>query len=256
MKHLPCLLVKEIRSLLFAPSTYAASALFMMIMGIIYWLILLEYSQEAIDSLPIIDFFKGYWLPVLILVPMLTMRCIAEERRQKTLETLLTTPASALEVVVSKFLAAYLLYCGLWMLTLCYPIITSYIVYSNLDFNPFMDRGILLGGYLFIGLSGLLFVSIGILASSLTRSQLVAGMLCFTILFIIIVGGFLIARTPISQNSIIPIIELPMEYALQSFIHLEDFSRGVIDTRPFSFYISNTLLALGVSVLVVESKIQ
>lgn len=250
MKHFFTLLRHEIRALFLAPATYAAAVLFLVLMGWIYWRILLEFSQEPQNELPSGLFFQLFWLPVLFLVPLLTMKSIAEERRHGTLETLMTTPVHAGAVILSKFLAAYFFYCLLWLLTLGFPLLVCLAIDSPLTEAKLLDRGTLTGGYLFIAISGLLFVAVGIFASSLTRSQLVAGMLSFCILFIFIFG---MRQLQEEAYAWLPWVEDMLDY-MQIFRHHEEFTRGVIDTRPFFFYISNTALILGISILVVDSK--
>src|SRR5882672_6369709 len=114
MKHFLTLLSHEIRMLLVSPSTYIAATAFLGFMGFIFVGILENYSTAPQDSSPAVMFFQLFWLPVFFMVPLLTMRCLAEERRLGTLETLLTAPVNAAEVVLGKFGAAYLLYLSLW----------------------------------------------------------------------------------------------------------------------------------------------
>ncbi len=250
MKHFFSLLHHELRALLIAPSTYAAGVLFLFLMGWIYWRILLQYSIEPQEGLPASMFFQLFWLPVFFVVPLLTMKSVAEERRTGTLETLMTAPVSALEVILGKFFAAYLFYCLLWLLTLGFPWLVSITLDSSSTNGLLLDRGALLGGYSFVAVSGLLFIAVGIFSSSLTRSQFVAGMLSFCILFIIIIGMRELQEETMTW---LPWFGETLEY-MQIFRHLEDFSLGVIDTRPFFFYLSNSALVLGISVLVVEAK--
>jgi len=253
MKNFQTLLRHEIHLLFVAGPTYIASFLFLFLMGFIYWLNLRSYTSAAEYELPSTLFFKSYWLPVFFLIPLLTMRSLAEELRQGTLETLLTTSASARSIVLSKFFASYFFYIILWLLTIAFPLVTETVVPSTVVEGQLLDRASLAGGFSFIALSGLLFVSVGIFSSSLTRSQLVAGMLCFTILFILIIGGYLLSQIPFSEQTWLRWLEEPLNY-FQTFEHLEDFSRGIIDTRPFFYYISTAFLFLGLAVINVESK--
>ena len=250
MKHLPQLLKNELRALFISPATYIAAVLFLILMGWLYWRILLQFSLEPQDDLPSALFFQLFWLPVFFMVPLLTMKGLAEERRRGTLETLMTTPATGMEIVLSKFAAAYIFYCCLWLLTLGFPILANLSLNSPMMEDRLLDRATLFGGYLFVAISGLLFISVGIFASSLTRSQVVAGMLSFCLLFIITIGMRALHEEAVSWG---PWLRETVDY-MQIFRHLEEFSRGVIDTRPFFFYISNTALILGLSVIVVEAK--
>src|SRR6058998_3536943 len=117
MKHFWTILSHELRMLLVNPATYIAAVLFLGVMGFIFTGILETYSHTSQELSPGYVFFELFWLPVFLLVPLLTMKCLAEERRLGTLETLLTTPVTTTEVVLGKFGAAYFLYLALWAST-------------------------------------------------------------------------------------------------------------------------------------------
>lgn len=250
MRHFWHLLTHELRVLALAPATYVAAVLFLTLEGLFFLGVLSEYAAAPQDGPPAAMFFQLFWVPVFFMVPLLTMRSLAEERRQGTLESLMTTPVTALEVVVAKFLAAYLFYVLLWTLTLGYPWLVDRALDSPLVTERLLDPGPLWGGYLFTFTSGLLFVAVGIFASSLTRSQLVAGLLAFSILFILILGPHVLLG---GKQPWLSWLEAPLEY-FHLFRHLEDFSRGVVDSRPFFYYGTNALCLLGLATLVVESK--
>ena len=226
MKHFFTLLSHEIRMLLVSPSTYLAALLFLSFMGFIFTTILESYSKAPLELSPAHVFFQLFWLPVLFMVPMLTMKCLAEERRLGTIETLLTTPVTTTEVVLGKYGAAYLLYLALWGSTAGFFLILR--KFSG-DVR-FMDPGPLLGGYLFIAVSGLLFVALGVFASSLSRNQAVAGILSFTMIFGLIFGLSFLAGSSILHREALQPARQAVEYA-QILTHRDDFTRGVIDTR-------------------------
>lgn len=253
MMNLLHLLWHEIRSLLHAPSTYIAMVLSLAIMGFLYYLTLVTASAEPQALKPPTLFFSMFWIPVLLIVPMLTMRSLAEERRQGTIETLLTAPVSPFQVVFAKYLAAFAFYLLVWILSAAFPLIASQVLDQPEARALLLDSGSLTGGYLFIAASGSFFVAIGIFSSSLTRSQLVAGMLSFSILFMVIVGlaAMEILRIESLGDSLFS--ESTLAY-FQIFQHFEDFSRGVIDSRPFAYYLSGAAAILGLSTLVLESK--
>lgn len=242
----------ELRRLMHSPATYLALVIAVTIMGFFYFLTLLAVSTEAQDQAPPTLFISLFWIPVLLVVPMLTMRSFTEEKRLGTLETLLTTQACPTSLVGAKFIAAYFFYLLVWIIALLYPIIASTLASDPATKGLLFSKGPLLGGYLFIAVSGTFFVSIGILTSSLTRSQLVAGMLSFSILFLLILGvaavqllNFdLVAGTPLSDSL--------LSY-FQVFAHFEDFSRGLVDSRPIVYYLSGTTAVLGLSILVLQS---
>jgi ABC-2 type transport system permease protein len=250
MKHFFTLLSHEIRMLLVSPSTYIAAVLFLAIMGFFFANILQSFSSTPMEESPAHIFFYFFWIPVLFMVPLLTMKCLAEERRLGTIETLLTTPVTTTEVVLGKYGAAYLLYLSLWGSTAGF----FYILSKFSGDVHFIDRGPLLGGYLFIAISGLLFIAIGVFASSLSKNQAVAGLLCFTMILALLgVPAWLSGSAMLNHDSLQP-VRMAVDYA-QVLTHRDDFTRGVIDTRQLLFYLSGTVLALIFSILGVEAKL-
>lgn len=250
MRHFFTILSHEIRTLLFAPSTYIAAVLFLSVMGFIFAGILDDYNRAPQETPPAVMFFKFFIVPVFFMVPLLTMKSLAEERRLGTLETLLTTPVSTGEVVLGKFGAAYLLYLLMWGSTYGF----HFLLERYARDARFLDPGPLVGGYVFVAVSGLLFIALGIFASSLARSQAVAGILCFSLLFALIVGfNYLGTVTALNDELLLP-VKVTVD-SLQVFHHLEDFTNGVVDTRQVFFYVTGAVLALIFSILGVEAKI-
>jgi len=253
MKALLHLIGHELKMLFIAPSTYLAMVLSLSLMGFFYFITLVTVSTAEQEQLPSTLFFSLFWVPVLLIVPLLTMRSFAEERRLGTIETLLTTPVRPYQVVIAKFFAAYAFYLSVWSLTLLFPLIATLVSGQPEIKERLFHAGALSGGYLFIAISGVLFISIGVFTSSLTRSQLVAGMLSFSILFMIIVGIAAIRLLQFNVSDSGLLSDAVITY-FQIFDHFEDFSRGLIDTRPFVYYLSSSAAVLGLSILVVESK--
>jgi ABC-2 type transport system permease protein len=250
VKHFLTLLSHELRMLLVSPGTYIAATAFLGFMGFIFTEILGEYSRAPQETSPADVFFRLFWLPVFFMVPLLTMKCLAEERRLGTLETLLTTPVTTTEVVLGKYSAAYLLYVGMWGATAGF----FYILKKFSGDMRFVDPGPLIGGYLFVVVSGLLFVAVGVFASSLSRNQAVAGILCFSMLFALIIGGRRLADMTWFSRDGIEAMRSIVEY-VQIFAHRDDFTRGVVDTRHLLFYLSGTVVTLIFSILGVEAKL-
>lgn len=250
MRHLFTILSHEIRMLLVNPSTYIAAVLFLAVMGFVFTGILESYSATPQEVSPATVFFQLFWVPVFFMVPLLTMKCIAEERRLGTLETLLTTPVSTTEVVLGKFFAAYFLYLLLWGSTGGF----FYFLHRFAGDSRFLDPGPLVGGYVFIAVSGLLFVSIGVFASSVSRNQAVSGIMAFAILFILIIGLRFADGMQFLAIEMLEPARAVVDYA-QVTRHLDDFTRGIVDTRQLLFYLSGTVLALIFSILSVEAKL-
>lgn len=250
MKHFLTLLSHEIRMLLVSPATYVAATLFLGFMGLIFTQILEEYSARAQEISPAIVYFDLFWLPACVMVPLLTMKCLAEERRLGTIETLLTTPVTTTEVVLAKFGAAYSLYATLWGSTLGF----FYLLRKFSGDARVLDPGPLTGGFLFIAVSGLFFVAIGVFASSVTSNQSVAGILGCVMLATLILGGNAISGSNWLDQGILQPARDIVEYG-HVFGHRDDFTRGVIDIRHLLFYLTGTVLALIFSILSVEAKL-
>jgi ABC-2 type transport system permease protein len=250
MKHFPTLLSHEIRMLLVSPATYVAATLFLGFMGLIFSRILEMFSGAPQEYSPARLYFDLFWLPVCVMVPLLTMKCLAEERRLGTIETLLTTPVTTTEVVLAKFGAAYFLYSALWGATVGF----FYILKKFSGDGRLFDNGPLLGGFLFIAISGLFFVAIGVFASSVTRNQSVAGILACVFLGTLILGGNALSDSTWVEQGVMRPAKGIVQYA-HVFAHRDDFTRGVIDTRHLLFYLSGTVLALIFSILSVEAKL-
>lgn len=250
MKHFTTILNHEIRMLLVSASTYIAAVLFLALMGFIFSGVLENYSASSQETSPAAVYFQLFWLPAWFMVPLLTMKCLAEERRLGTLETLLTAPVSTTEVVLGKYFAAYLLYVLLWASTGGF----FYILHHYAADSRFIDLGPLLGGYLFVAVTGLLYVALGVFASSLTRNQAVAGIFAFVLVFMITIGLRFLGTMEILNLESMAAIRAAVDYS-NPFQHLEDFTRGVVDTRQLLFYVSGTVLALIFSILGVEAKL-
>src|SRR3954468_6205551 len=217
--------------LLVSPATYVAATMFLGFMGLIFTKILEMYSVTAQEYSPARIYFEFFWVPTCVMVPLLNMKCLAEERRLGTIETLLTTPVTTTEVVLAKFGAAYLLYSALWASTIGF----FYILKKFSGDVRFLDSGPLLGGFLFIAVSGLFFVAIGVFSSSLTRNQSIAGVLSCVMLATLILGGNALADSVWLDQGILHPAKTVIDYA-QVFSHRDDFTRGVIDTRHLLFY--------------------
>jgi ABC-2 type transport system permease protein len=248
------LIQNELRQQWLSSATYVAGVVFLVPMVLFFWVVVKDYSEFARDELPIIAFYRVFWIPNLFVIPLLTMRSIAEERRMGTLETLMTTPIHPAQLVVAKYASAYLTYISLWLLTLLFPALSHNLLGADAMGDTFAPAANLVGCLVFICLSGSCFVAIGILCSSLTRSQLVAGMLAFTGIFLVIVSGRLFDEIPFPSSQFGTSLGSIGEY-MHTFAHYEWFSLGIIDLRPLIYYGSATVGLLALATNVVERKV-
>ncbi len=236
-----------------SPSTYVAAVLFTVFMGGMYLLSLLSLTETMSSVSPTEQFLGIFPVPVLFIIPILTMRSIAEEKKMGTMDALLTTPVSVFQIVFAKFLACYLYYIALWASTLLFPLITVMYLPESLTVGAIFSPLEILSGYTFIALSGLSYIAIGIFASSLTRTTLVAAMLSFFMLFCILIVGGLLTNVTMPDVPYLAWISSVAEY-LQSFRHLEDFNHTLIDTRPIFLYTSISVLFLSITTITMNIR--
>ncbi len=242
----------ELRTALLSGNTWAVGALFLALMGCIYWFALLECSRSPQNWTPIEATFKLFWFPLLCVLPLLTMRTFAEERRSGTLAALLTTPASTAAVVWAKFLAVWIIWVLFWIGFVAFPLIVDAQLGRAADAR-LHDPAMLWGGLCFIIVSGLLHVSIGILCSCLARSTALAALLAFISLLALTAAGGVMETLPIETWEWLGWLREPATH-LRTFAHLQDFATGILDSRPIVLYLTGTLLCLGLSVLAVEGQ--
>ena len=166
MRKTWALVWRELIAYFSSPLAYVVMTAFLFINGYVFWLIVAYLNDPRTQAMaPLKLLFGGtifFWLFVLFVVPVITMRLLAEERRSGTLEVLLTAPVSETQVVIAKFLSAFAFYVVLWLPTLAYVAILA--SYSKLDWGP------VAAGYLGIALLGGLFLSIGLFTSALVRN--------------------------------------------------------------------------------------
>ncbi len=251
MKRFLTLLRCQIWQMCISPSTYIAAVLFLAFMAMMYLFALVDASRTPTETSPTANFLSVFWVPVLFMVPLLTMRALAEERRTGTLEALMTTPVSAFQIVLSKFAACYIFYLLLWAATVAFPLITLFSLPQFAADPRFFDLGQMCSGYAFIAASGAMYIAAGIFASSLTRTTLVAGMLSFCMLFLAIIGSGIFSKFPLPEG--LSWLSYPAEY-VRTFKQFDDFISSLWDTRPFFLYFSTAALLLAITTLTTESK--
>jgi ABC-2 type transport system permease protein len=159
---------------------------------------------------------------ILFIMPMITMRTYSEEKRSGTIELLLTSPLTDVEIVFGKFFGALGLYLAMLLTTLLY--IGILFIYGNPEWRP------LVAAYLGLLLMGGAFVSLGLFISSTTNNQIVAGVVTFVVFLLLwIIGWF--------ADSAGPTIG-PITSYLSITEHFDDFAKGIIDTKHVIYYLS------------------
>lgn len=222
-----------------------AGAVFLMGLSFVNLLVLLQ--GEATPA-PVTQMFysTGYfWEILLFSSPVITMRLFALEKYSGTFETLMTTPVSDLQVVLAKFTAAMIFYVLMWL-----PSIASILILRQyVSRADAIETSLLASMFLGVLLLGGLFMSLGCFASSLTKSQIMAAMITFTMtyaLFLLSYQAAKVSATSGLQAAVFSYLSMPD--------HMNDFARGLVDTRHVVFYLSATFLFLFFTLRVVESR--
>ncbi len=162
---------KELKGYFQSPMAYIVLSITIAVFNVFFFLII-DQSQEA----TLRDMFKLMEFMFVFIVPLLTMKIFAEEKSTGTIEFLLTTPTSPSQIVLGKYFGAF------WFFTLILGMTLTY--YGILEYFANPDKLPIVLGFLGLWLEGALFISIGIFTSSLTRSQIVAAISSYVLIFV------------------------------------------------------------------------
>jgi ABC-2 type transport system permease protein len=243
---------KELRLYFTSPVAYVVVTIFLLIAGYFFYSIFAFFTLASMQSamnpqmgrdLNVTDsvmrpLFSNISVILLLLMPLLTMRLFAEERRSGTIELLLTYPVRDGAVLVGKYLAALALYALMLALTLVYPGIVMY--FARVEWGP------LLTGYLGLLLMGATFLAVGVFASSLTENQIVASITTFGILLLFWVIGWSADYAGGTLGKVLS--------HLSMLEHYDTFAKGILDTKDVIYYLDLTVLALFLTLRSLEAR--
>ncbi len=224
MKNIYFVWKRETTAYFTSPVAYIVVILFLLITGSIFWF---DFFND-INLLTLRGFFNEAPLFLAFFAPAITMGLVATERRDGTLELLMTMPISAFEIVIGKFFAATTLLGVVFLMTLPYPLSLSRL--------GEIDWGSVWAGYLGLILLASAYSAIGIAASSFVKDQVVAILVSFSICF----GLFLIEKfggNPTGMSAHI------LEY-LSTNYHFQNIARGVVDLKDITYYLSLICVSL------------
>lgn len=236
---------REILSIFVSPIAYVVGFCFLVVAGWAFYVSVHILNHEASQWTVMEFFFNGFpiWIAQVIVMPVLTMRIFSEEYAQGTFEGLMTAPIRDWEIVLSKYFAVLTLYAAIWLPTLLFLPTFRLISLSNVP----LAAGPTWCSYAMVLLMGVLFASFGLLASALTRNQIIAAILSFsmTVLFFF-AGLFIFLDIPGPFREVL--------YHISVFDHMEKFSKGLVTTKVPVFYVSLTALMLFATKSVLESR--
>ncbi len=250
MRNVLAIAHKELRSYFASPIAYVVIGFFAILYGFFFSFILQAFVRQAmqaglmggaqpmnVNQQVIRPVFQNVTVVALFLLPMVTMRTYSEEKRSGTIELLLTSPLTDVQIVLGKFLGAMALYCAMLAITIVH--LGVLFLWGNPEWKP------ILTAYLGFVLFGGCFVSLGLFISSLSKNQIVAGVVTFAVFLLLWVVSWIGSITPEAEKltSYLSIVE-----------HFDDFTKGVIDTSHLIYYLSFITFGLFLTVKSVESE--
>ena len=236
--------VRELRSYFTSPIAYVVMLFFLLLTGVFFMVFVSDFNMASMNpsqygprtlnvTQSVIRPLLGNMSVILLFVmPLITMKPFAEERKSGTAELLFTFPLSDLDLLLGKFLAVLTLFGAMLALTLVFPAFIA--IYSS------PEPGTLISGYLGLILMSTAFIALGLFISSLTENQIIAAVATF---------GMLLLFWIIQWTGTSPVLR-----HLSVLEHFNNFSQGLIDTRDVVYYVSFALLWLFLTLRVLESK--
>jgi ABC-2 type transport system permease protein len=236
---------RELLAFFYSPMAYVLLASSMVLNSAVFLFILAfaaEPSSRETAATVLQYVFGGtifFYFLALAVPAFLTMRLLSEEKASGTIETLVTAPIGETGVVLAKYLASLLFYALLWAPTALFPL----LLWRHGELDP----GPVLGSYLgTLGL-GAMFLAIGLFCSALTRSQIISVLLAFGASFAVFLLGLLDFVTPSMAHD-------SWTSYLNLWSHMEDFGRGIVDTRRLVLYGSTAVFFLFAAVQVLQAR--
>ena len=224
---------KEFKTYFISPIAYIVISIFLLVTGWFFFTTFFLFNQASLRN-----FFS--MLPIIFsfVVPAITMRLFSEEINIGSYETLLTLPVTFLDVVLGKFLSAIVFLAAMLIPTLAYPITVTLL--GQLDWGP------VVGGYLGAVLLGAAFSAIGLLASSLTRNQIIAFIIGVAICFGLTIIDKMLFFLPRSLLGIL--VYLGADH------HFQNIAKGIIDSRDLLYFLSVCFVGLYSTHLALQEK--
>ena len=250
MSNILAIAQKELRSYFASPIAYVIIGFFALVFGYFYIVSINIFLQAAmqmgipgqgqinINAMAIRPLLQNVSVVALFVLPLITMRTYSEEKRSGTIELLLTSPLTDFQIIMGKFIGAVALY-GL-MLAATLPHMAVLFIYGNPEWKPIVT------GYLGLLLMGASFISMGLWISSLTKNQIVAGMITFAMFLLLWTINWAIDSAGPGMQKVLTAVSITD--------HFDDFSKGVIALRHLVYYISFITFGLFLTAKSVDSE--
>ena len=250
MRNIWTIARRELYSYFVSPVAWVLLTIFAFLSGLFTYIISASFVRASLEgqmsgqSFPmnlneqvIAPLFSNIAVVGLFLIPLISMRLFAEEKRQGTIELLTTSPVHDLEIVIGKWLSAVLMYGALLLVLL---IDFSFLFfYGNPDWKPVAT------GFLGILLQGACLLALGTFISTLTKNQIVAGAIGFALALVLWILNW---TTSFGNSDTVQVLNY-----LSIVSHMDSFSRGVIDTKDVIYYFSMIFIGLFLTARSIES---
>src|ERR1700737_1762977 len=247
MRKFYTLLAREVRGYFHSPIAYVVLVFFLLVSGVDFYFQISYMNQRPMSFSVQEAFFNSvfFWFAFVLIFPLITMRLFDRGVKLGTIEPLMTAPVRDSQVVLAKFFGALVFYIALWIPTLLY-----FTIFQKITHQPAANStGAYWGSYLMLLLLGMFYLSIGCLASVVTKNQIVASIISFcTITLLFFLGLVQFILLDVSSG---------MRDALGYFSaieHMGTYSRGIVDTRPVVLYLSMTVLMLALTYQAFQSR--
>ena len=233
MRKFYTLLSREVRSYFYSPIAYVVLVFFLFVAGVDFYFQLSFMNGKPVGYSVQEAFFNSvfFWFAFVLIFPLITMRLFAEEFKLGTIEPLMTAPVRDWQVILAKFFGALVFYVILWLPTLIYFWVFQSITHQSAA----NSTGAYLGAYLMLLLLGMFYLSIGCLASALTKNQIVAAVI-----------SFILQEVSSSTRQLLGYFS--------AIEQMGTLSRGEIDTRPMVLYVSMTIVMLTLTYQAFQSR--
>ena len=241
MRNVGLIFIREFQAYFSTPLAYIFIVIFLMLAGLLTFFMGGYLERDQADLVPFFEFHP--WL-YLFLVPALSMRLWAEERKASTLEILLTLPVPVWQLVLAKFLAA-------WSFT-AIALLLSFPLWISVSYLGDPDHGVIIASYLGSLLMAGGYLAIGSCMSALTKNQIIAFITSVGVCFIFTVSGFPLVMS--FFQSWLPQILLNTISGFSFLTHFEEITKGVINLGDAVYFISVIALWLFINTLVLQVK--
>ncbi len=235
MNNILAIAHKELKSYFSTPIAYIVIGFFALLFGYFFYAMLIIFNQQSlqlgglegggnvdINQQLIRPLFLNASVILLFVLPLITMRTYSEEKRSGTIELLLTSPVTDVQIILGKFLGAFALYAAMIAITMIH--MGLLFSYGNPEWR------VVITGYIGLLLMGGCFISVGLLISSMTKNQIVSGMVTFAVFLLLWVVNWIASFTGPTTQSVLNYLSITD--------HFDDFTKGILDTKHLVYYFS------------------